>query len=126
MRLQQYKLLTDENIHPDVVQFLRHRQIDVLDVCEQKLIGTADVALIRRAFSEDCVIVTHDRDFGTLAILKGEPVVGIVYLRPGHINPSFTIETIETILNAQHELVPPFILVAQRRDGHVAIRLRQL
>lgn len=126
MKLDRFKLLTDENIHRDVVQFLRDRGFDALDVAEEGLFGTTDVELLRRAVSQDRVVITHDRDFGTLAILAHEPVVGIVYLRPGHIDPNFTIETIEAVLKEAHDLTPPFILVAQRRDGHVSMRVRQL
>jgi predicted nuclease of predicted toxin-antitoxin system len=34
-------------------------------------------------------VLTRDGDFGTLAIHAGEPVTGIVYLRPGHISALF-------------------------------------
>lgn len=126
MKLVEFKLLADENIHVDVVQFLRGRGIDVLDVTEEGIFGAADVDLLRRAVAEDRVVLTHDRDFGTLAILAGEPVFGIVYLRPGHIDPHFTIETIEVLLREEHDLSPPFILVAQRRNSRVTIRVRRL
>ena len=99
---------------------------DVADVCENGLHGSTDVALLRRAFAENRVIVTHDSDFGTLTVLGGEPVVGIVYLRPGHIDPQFTIETVEAVLNADPDLSPPFLLVAKRTGTTIAIRIRSL
>ena len=71
-------------------------------------------------------MVTHDRDFGTLAVLAGEPLLGIVYLRPGHIDPQFTIETVDTALREGPEVSPPFILVVERRDDRVRMRIRQL
>jgi hypothetical protein len=43
-------------------------------------------------------VVTHDADFGTLAILQNEPLVGIVYLRPGHIDAQFTVATFQAVL----------------------------
>ena len=116
MKLDQFKLLTDENIHRDVVQFLRARGFDVLDATKEGLCGRTDVDLLQRAVSEDRVVVTHDRDFGTLAILAGEQIVGIVYLRPGHIDPKFTIETIRAVLKKELDLSPPFILVVQRTE----------
>ena len=126
MKLDRFKLLADENIHRDVVRFLRDRGFDVLHVAEEGMLGTTDVDLLRRAVSEDRVVLTHDRDFGTLAILAGEPIVGIVYLRPGHIAPGFTIETIEATLREEYDLSPPLILVIRRRDGQVRIRVRRL
>lgn len=126
MKLTHFKLLTDENIHSGVVELLRQRGFDVLDVAEEGLFGAPDVDLLRRAVAEDRVVVTHDRDFGTLAVLNGEPIVGIVYLRPGHIVPDFTMETIDVAVNALHDLSPPFIVVVQRKNGHVTMRVRRL
>ena len=126
MKLRDFGLLTDENLDPDVVAFLRQAGFDVLDVCEQGLQGSTDVQLLRRAFAENRAIVTHDADFGTLRILGGEPVVGILYLRPGHIDPQFTIETIEAVLKADPDVSPPFLVVAKRTGTNVAIRVRHL
>jgi len=126
LKIGDYKVLTDENIHADVVQFPRAQGFDVLDVREDSLHGTPDRDLLSRAIGEDRLVFTHDSDFGTLAILAGLRIVGIVYLRPGHIDPTFTIETINTLVRAELDLVPPFILVAQRKADKVAIRLRTL
>ena len=76
--------------------------------------------------SEDRVVITHDRDFGTLAVLAGEPVIGIVYLRPGHIDPGFTSATIQAVLDEDLDLTRPFILVARRANSHVTILVRSL
>jgi hypothetical protein len=59
-------------------------------------------------------------------MLQGEPIVGLIYLRPGHINPQFTIDTMQAILKADPDVSPPFILVAKRNDGYVSIRVRQV
>lgn len=126
MKIGDYKVLTDENIHADVVQFLRVQGFDVLDVREDRLHGTPDRDLLSRALREDRLVFTHDSDFGTLAILAGLRIVGIVYLRPGHIDPTFTIETIKTLVREELNLIPPFILVAQRKTDKVTIRLRAL
>ena len=70
--------------------------------------------------------VTHDADFGTLAIHQQGPLVGIVYLRPGHIDPQFTVATIQAILGVDPDLDPPFVLVAKRSGRRVTIRVRGL
>ena len=126
MKVRDFPLLTDENIDPDVVVFLRQVGFDVLDVVESGMQGCADVDLLRLAASQGRVVVTHDADFGTLAVLQGEPVVGIVYLRPAHIDPKFTIESLEAILAADPDLAPPFIVVAKRSGDKVTIRVRPL
>jgi predicted nuclease of predicted toxin-antitoxin system len=126
MKLRQCRLLTDENIDPLLVAFLRTEGFDVFDVSEQGLQGSADVDLLRRSFQENRVIVSHDADFGTLALLQGEPVFGIVFLRPGHIDVNFTIQTVQTLLQVDPELPSPFLLVAKRTHDEVVIRIRRL
>lgn len=124
MKLRDFGLLTDENLDPDVVQWLERTGFPVLDVCRAGLQGTTDVELMHRAFAENRVIVTHDADFGSLAVLQGEPVVGLVFLRPGHIDPDFTIGTLSSILQANPDVTPPFILVARRTGDTIGIRIR--
>lgn len=126
MNLREFRLLTDENIDPEVVSFLRGQGFDVRDVCESGLQGSIDVDLLQLAFNENRVVVTHDSDFGTLAILGGQSTVGIFYVRPGHINSAFTINTIQLVLDAKAEVQPPFILVAKRTVNTVTIRIRHL
>jgi predicted nuclease of predicted toxin-antitoxin system len=126
VKLRDFGLLTDENIDPDVIAFLRQNGFDVWGVCDNGMQGSTDVDLLRRAHADNRVAVTHDADFGTLAVLGGEPVVGILYLRPGHIDPQFTIQTIETVLKVDPDVAPPFLLVAKRAGNSVAIRIRAL
>jgi predicted nuclease of predicted toxin-antitoxin system len=126
LKLEDFPLLTDENIHAEVVVFLRDQGFSVLDVREEGLHGSTDSEVLQRAVSDNRVVFTHDSDFGSLVIMAGEPVIGVVYLRPGHIDPSFTNESIEAIIKEGLDLTPPFLLVAQRKRNNVAIRLRSL
>ena len=126
MRLKDFPLLTDENIHPEIVKSLRKGGSDVLDVKESRLIGSSDLILIRKAFQDRRVVLTHDSDFGQLAVAALEPVIGIVYLRPGHFDPDFTLDTLTTLFDQVQEIEPPFILVAERAAHRVKIRIRKL
>ena len=126
MKWPSARLLTDENVHPNVVAFLVQQAFDVLDVRRSGLIGTDDRTLLRRAYAEQRTVVTHDRDFGKLVIAAEEPFYGVLYLRPGHLDPSFTIATLRSVLDADLTPEPPFILVAERQQGRVQIRLRHL
>ena len=81
MKIQDVKILTDENISPKVVGFLRNVGLDVLDVKEQHWHGQNDEVLLDIAFRDHRFILTHDSDFGTLAVNKGKPYYGILYLR---------------------------------------------
>src|SRR5438874_9832631 len=74
-----------ENLHPDLLAALRARGLSVMSVRESGLAGADDWALLRLAKAEGRVDRTPASDFGTLAVLAQEPLVGIGYLRPGHI-----------------------------------------
>lgn len=125
MRLQDFPMLADENIHADVVSYLRAAGCNVASVREIGRIGEDDLTLIRFAFSERRVILTHDSDFGMWAIAEQEPLIGLVYLRPGHIEPRFTIATMETVFRHASEIDSPFVLIAKRTGDTVTIRVRR-
>ena len=69
MKLHDFPLLTDENVDPEVVARLRQLGFDVVDVIESGRQGTEDVELLRWACAQGRVVISHDADFGTLAIL---------------------------------------------------------
>ncbi len=126
MKLNEARLLTDENIHPEVVRFLEEQGHAVLDVKRDGLVGSSDLELVRRALAEERVIVTHDRDFGRLVFASGEPIWGVLYLRPGHHDPAFTLATLRAV--RVQDLAPevPFTVVAERQGSRVKIRLRHM
>ncbi len=126
MKFSDYPLLTDENIDPAVVGFLRQVGFDVLDVTEESLIGSSDRHLIQLAMSQGRVVVTHDSDFGTLVVRHHSPVIGIVYLRPGHINSQFTIVSIQALMSQTFELPARFVIVVKRTGDDITIRVRDL
>ena len=126
MKLGEFRWLTDENINPQVVHFLRQMGLDVEDVCELGMQGESDLVILKHASAADRIVLTHDADFGTLVMHGGHSIVGIVYLRPGHIQPDFSIETLRTLLASETLVHPPFIVVARRTMNHVSIRVREL
>ena len=126
MRPLDFALLEDENIHPDVISYLRQQECNVRSVVEDRLIGQSDRTVLCAAYADGRVVLTHDSDFGTLVITQEEPFVGIIYLRPGHIRAEFTIQTLRTIDAQALDVEAPFILVAEQKDQTVQIRMRQL
>lgn len=126
MKLREFRFVTDENVDPDVVAYLRGAGWDIVDAVENGWQGTRDLELLRRSVALGRVVITHDRDFGTLALLQSQPIIGLLYLRPAHIESQFTIETIEAVIAADLDLVPPFVLVAKRTGMRVTIRRRTL
>ncbi len=121
------KILTDENIQGEVVDFLRSEGFDVALAKEVLPEGTADTELLRYAFEQQRIILTHDRDFSTLAIAGQHATFAILYLRPGHIQAAFTIQTLRALFNHstnQPRLEPPYIIVAERNGDILKVRVR--
>lgn len=91
---------------------------------DEQLLGSDDITVLRRAHAGGRVVVTHDSDFGRLAIADGEPYTGVLFLRPGHISAAFVLAILAEIAAAAIEVTPPFIVVAERKDDHVRVRVR--
>ena len=113
MILRTFSFLTDENISPEVVTMLRNEGLVVRSVEELGLNGHTDRQLIRLAYSWNSIILTHDSDFGALAIRDEEPWIGIIFLRPGHVPPVHTIKALSRLLDGDIEFNPPFIAVCK-------------
>jgi uncharacterized protein (DUF433 family)/predicted nuclease of predicted toxin-antitoxin system len=116
--------LQDENIHPEVSAILIGRGISVTTVRSAGLAGASERAILKRALDEGQVVLSHDPDFGKLAIAARQPVHGLVYLRPGHMLPELTTGTLIAVLNANFDLFLPFLAVAVRAGDRVRIRVR--
>lgn len=125
MRLEDAAWLLNENVHEAVLEFLEARGSNVTDVRREGLIGATDTALLEIAQRESRVILTHDRDFGRLAFARSADFFGMVFLRPGHHRPEFVLSLLSAALSLDIDLEPPFVIVVQRRDDDIRIRIRQ-
>lgn len=125
MKALDFPLLADENVNPDVIAFLRGIRLDVESIAEQGKFGLPDTQVLQQATESNRVVLTHDSDFGGMAVF-GAKFIGIIYLRPGHIKADFTVKTLEAIRDNAPDVTPPFILVAERTGDTVKIRVRQL
>ena len=125
MKALDFPLLADENIHPDVIAFLREAGLGVESIAEQGSFGLPDTNVLSQATETGRVVLTHDSDFGGLALM-GEVFIGIIYLRPGHIRSDFTVKTLQAVRDKAPDVTPPFLLVAERTGDTVKIRVRLL
>lgn len=124
MKLRAFPFLTDQNIHDDVVRFLRGEGFDVIDVQQAGLVGAEDAVILARAVAQGRVVVSHDADFGMLAIRTGAAYVGIVHLRPGHISSQVTIDSVRQLLALDIDVTSPFIVTVKRSGGSITVRIR--
>ena len=66
-----------------VVRWLRDQGVDVVYAEEERWFHMSDSEILVRALADSRFVLTHDADFGKLAIFRGEPYYGIIHLRPG-------------------------------------------
>lgn len=57
---------TDENLHPEVAEFLRRHGHDAVSVWDEGLRGTKDVQIIERCRLEKRALLTLDVGFGDI------------------------------------------------------------
>jgi predicted nuclease of predicted toxin-antitoxin system len=75
------RLLADENIPLDTVRALRAAGHDVYSATESAP-GAADLDHLRRAVTEDRLVLTFDTDFGELLVRGSDPPkAGVILLR---------------------------------------------
>ena len=125
MKLNELHFFADENIAPEIIGFLKQNGFDVKSVIEENLAGKDDKLLINFATQQNRVIITHDSDFGKIVFTQQINFIGIIYLRPGHFNPAFTLTTLRTLLSRELEITLPFIIVAENLIDKIKIRLRE-
>lgn len=120
MKINSLKFLTDENISPRIVSFLRKKGIDVVDVKEKGWHGNEDKYLMEIANKEKRFILTHDTDFGTLATNEGVPCYGIIYMRLRNLKVSNVINILEKLLMVDKDIPEGSVIVVE--DTRLRIR----
>lgn len=124
MRLYSFALLADENIGPRVIAGLRERGCDVITAQEAGLAGAPDKAILAYAAVASRVVITHDPDFGRLALAAPQlPGVGLVFIRPGHINADVVLAGID-VLDRSADLSHGFVATLSIRRGGAKIRIK--
>jgi predicted nuclease of predicted toxin-antitoxin system len=73
--------LTDENISPTIVQFLRGRGFSVKDVAEEGMSGVDDAAIMNFARQEGRALITFDKHFANILLYPPSSHCGVVRIR---------------------------------------------
>ena len=113
-------LLADANVAVEVVAFLRAKGADVVSVAEKGWTGQTDDQILAASVRMGRFVVTHDADFGQLAIAEGRPYHGILHLRPGDDPPEAVIEGLRALVARETAWTTPMIAVY--RAGRLRIR----
>ena len=108
------------NITTPVVQFLRSHGVDVVSAFEEGWYLYKDEDILANAHQMDRFVLTHDSDFGHLAVYFKQPITGIILLRPGGRTPNEVISDLQELLEMAVDWTPPLISVY--RFGRLRIR----
>lgn len=122
----EYPLLIDEGVHHEVVDFLTKQGCNIKTAMDNGLFGQSDLTLLKRAYVDNRVILTHDSDFETLTTIQSIPFIGLIYLRPRYLAPQAIIEVLQLVADEIPYTCPPFVVVADYTQTHPRVRLRQL
>ena len=105
----------DECTGPKVANWLRGQGYEVFSVYEQAR-GIDDEEIIERAFDENWILITNDKDFGEKVHREKRLHRGIVFLRLKDERASNKIETIRRLLTTYKEqLEDSFVVVTETR-----------
>ena len=113
-------LVVDMDIATPVVRFLRERGVDIISARERGWGNLTDSRILSRAHAMGRFVLTHDGDFGMLAVHRREPYTGILFLRPGGRPPVQVIADLSELLKADIDCTPPVIAVY--RAGRLRLR----
>lgn len=109
------RFLVDECTGPAVARWLRESGHEVFSVFEQAR-GLDDEAVIRKAFAEDWILVTNDKDFGNKVFRERRAHHGVIFLRLDDERTLNKIATLRRLLEEyQDRLADRFIVVTEKQ-----------
>lgn len=96
-----------------MANWLREQGYEVFSVYEQAR-GMEDEEIIAKAFDEDWILITNDKDFGEKVYREKQPHRGVVFLRLKDERAMNKIETIRQLLAAYTDrLADSFVVVTE-------------
>lgn len=92
------RFMVDECTGRSVVRYLRENGFDAVGVTEVMPQAT-DSDILRRAFDEDRVVITNDKDFGDMVYRDRRKHCGIILLRLSDDRASQKIRVLAAVLS---------------------------
>jgi predicted nuclease of predicted toxin-antitoxin system len=116
------RFLVDECTGPAVAVWLRTEGHNVFSVYEEQR-GIDDETVIQKAFAEERILVTNDKDFGEKVYREKYPHHGVIFMRLDDERASVKIETLRQLLTAYaDQLADQFVVVTETRVRFAASR----
>jgi predicted nuclease of predicted toxin-antitoxin system len=92
------RFLVDECTGPAVARWLRDHSHEVFSVYEEAR-GTADDDVLDKAYRENRILITNDKDFGEKVYREKRSHHGVLLLRLHDERPASKIDVIEKLID---------------------------
>src|SRR3990170_3934373 len=107
------RFLVDECTGPAVAHWLRRQNHNVISVFDE-MRGADDRKVIQKAFEQDRILITNDKDFGDLVFREKMPHKGVILLRLEDERPANKIAVLKHLLEKYEKSLPGnFIVVTE-------------
>ncbi len=105
----------DECTGPTVTEWLREQKYEVFSVYDEAR-GIDDDAILQKAFAENWILKTNDKNFGEKIYRKGYPHRGVILLRLNDERAAAKIETLRRLLRSYADRLPnQFVVVTETK-----------
>ncbi len=109
------RFLVDECTGPKTAQWLRDQGHEVFSVFDEAR-GADDDAIIEKAFNENWILITNDKDFGEKVYRQQHPHHGIIFLRLADNRAANKIDVMRRLLESYADRLPDqFVVVTETR-----------
>jgi predicted nuclease of predicted toxin-antitoxin system len=107
------QFLVDECTGPTVAAWLREQGYEIFSVFDSAR-GLDDIAIVQKAFSENWILITNDKDFGEKIYREKHPHHGVILLRLDDERASVKISVLGQLLtNYVNRLPDQFVVVTE-------------
>ena len=109
------RFLVDECTGPSVAESLRAEKHEVFSVYDEAR-GMDDDGIIQKAFVENWILITNDKDFGKKVYREKHPHHGVILLRLEDERSIFKVETIKRLLRTYSDrIIDQFVVVTETK-----------
>ncbi len=109
------RFLVDECSGPALARWLRSQHHDVFSVYEEAR-GMGDDDVVQKAYVENRILVTNDKDFGEKVYRERRPHKGVILLRLDDERTANKIDTMRRLLASYaDQLAGHFVVVTETR-----------
>jgi len=108
------KFLVDECVGTTVSDWLKQNRYDAISIYDV-FPGIGDDSVLQKAFLENRILITSDKDFGEMIFKNKKQHCGVILLRLADEKPSNKINILKSLIQNYHEdLFGNFVVVTEQ------------